>query len=403
MTYQQTLDYLFSRLPSYQFLGKSAYKPDLSNITALCDALGQPENKIKTIHVAGTNGKGSVCHMLASIFQEAGYKTGLYTSPHLVDFRERVKINGQLISETEVVGFVEDYKTAFEAIQPSFFEWTTALAFHYFAQQKVDVAIIETGLGGRLDSTNIISPELSIITSIGKDHQAILGHTLEEIATEKAGIIKSNTPVIVGEQNASLHAVFINKAKSLSAPIYFADSTPRHTSDLKGVYQNYNIPIVEKAVELLQKPWCIAEEHVKKGLSHVVKNTKLLGRWQVLQESPKIICDVAHNEAGMALVIEQLLKESFEQLHFVMGMSNDKDIHPILTLLPQKARYYFCQAAISRALNVGKLKAAAQQHHLKGDAYSDVKEALSAAKKRAKPKDLIFVGGSIFTVAEVLE
>jgi dihydrofolate synthase / folylpolyglutamate synthase len=391
MTYQQTVEYLFSRLPAYQTQGKSAYKPDLSNTIALCKLLGNPEKNIKSIHVAGTNGKGSTCHMLASVFQEAGYKVGLYSSPHLKDFRERIKINGLLISEEEVVAFVNAYKEKFEAIQLSFFEWTTGLAFYHFAQQKVDIAIIETGLGGRLDSTNVITPELSIITNIGLDHVTILGNTLEKIAFEKAGIIKQQTHVIIGEIHSQTKPVFERIAREKNAQIYFA--TPHHyPTDLLGNYQKTNVNTVVSAISILSDKWKISDDAIKNGLLHVVKNTGLLGRWQILSESPKMICDVGHNAHGIQLIIEQLNNENYHHLHMVLGFVNDKDINPILKLLPKNANYYFCNAQISRALPAETLKEHAEKWGLKGESFKSVQEALNKAKACAQPNDLILLG-----------
>lgn len=402
MTYEQTVDYLFNRLPNYQKQGKSAYKADLSNITSLCEILDNPQDKFKTIHVAGTNGKGSTCHMLSSIFQEAGYKVGLFTSPHLLDFRERIKVNGDMISKDEVTSFVEDFKVTFEKIDSSFFEWSTALAFHFFNKQKVDIAIIETGLGGRLDSTNIINPELSIITNISLDHGNILGNTLAEIAIEKAGIIKPKTPVVIGDKNDSLTSIFSEKANLLSAPIYFSESNSNYSSDLKGVYQNHNINAILKAIEILPSSWNISNQHIKDGLLNVVKNTNLRGRWETLSLEPKTICDVGHNEAGVKEIVEQLNSESFDQLHIIWGMANDKDVESILNLLPKTASYYFCAAKTDRSLKKEKLLLLAKKIDLKGDTYKSVNEAFETAKKNAQPKDLIFIGGSTFTVAEIL-
>ncbi|MFP5470430.1 MAG: bifunctional folylpolyglutamate synthase/dihydrofolate synthase [Bacteroidia bacterium] len=401
MTYQQTVEYLFSRLPSYQTQGKSAYKADLSNTIALCKILDNPEKKINTIHLAGTNGKGSTCHMVASIFQEAGYKTGIYSSPHLKDFRERVKINGELISENDVVEFVEKYKTDFEKLQLSFFEWTTGLAFYHFAKQNVDMAIIETGLGGRLDSTNVITPELSIITTIGLDHTDILGETLEKIAIEKAGIIKQTIPVVIGDTQKNIQHVFIEKSKELQAPIYFSE--PHHyATDLLGEYQKQNINTAVSACRLLPKNWKITDEHIKNGLTNVVKNTNLQGRWQVLGNQPKMIADVAHNEQGIYAVMNQLQKEKFKQLHIVLGMANDKDHAKILSLLPKKAHYYFCKPDNKRCLEAKELLLKATNIGLKGTAFSSVAEAIQEAIYQSDKDDVIFIGGSTFVVAEAI-
>lgn len=401
MTYTQTVEYLFSRLPSYQTQGKSAYKADLNNTIALCKLLGNPEQNIKSIHVAGTNGKGSTCHMLASVFQEAGYKVGLYSSPHLKDFRERIKINGQMISEEEVVAFVNNYKTQFEAIQLSFFEWTTGLAFYHFAQHQVDVAIIETGLGGRLDSTNVIIPELSIITNIGLDHVNILGDSLEKIAFEKAGIIKDQIPILIGEKHPNTQPVFEEVATHKNAPLHYAQ-THTYPTDLLGNYQKHNVNTVVSAFSLLSDTWKINENAIEKGLSNVAKNTGLMGRWQILSETPKIICDVGHNAHGIQLVIEQLNNETFQHVHMVLGFVNDKEIDPILELLPKNANYYFCKAKNERALSELILSEKANKLGLYSTNYPTVGLALQAAKAKASPLDLIFIGGSTFTVAEVI-
>lgn len=406
MTYQQTLDYLFSQLPMFQRIGASAYKVDLSNTIELCNLLGNPQHHFKSVHIAGTNGKGSTSHMLASILQEAGYTVGLYTSPHLIDFRERIKINGEMISEQEVVDFVTKYKKDFEKINLSFFEWTVGLAFDYFSNQKVDIAVVETGLGGRLDSTNVIIPEISIITNIGKDHMQFLGDTLEKIALEKAGIIKKNVPIIIGETQPEIKHVFVSKAKDLGSAIYFADQIIQQglESDLKGSYQKKNIKTVLASVHELKKlEFAISDEQIKSGLLHVVRNTGLMGRWQTLGLDPKIICDTGHNEAGIREVISQLESLTYNKLHFVLGAVNDKEIDSVLELLPKNAVYYFCQAKIPRALDVNELKNKAKSYRLNGNAYSSVKNAYEEAKKTANKHDLIFIGGSTFVVAEVLQ
>lgn len=406
MTYQETLDYLFAQLPMFQRVGASAYKVDLSNTVELCNLLDNPQNKFKSIHVAGTNGKGSTSHMLASILQESGYKVGLYTSPHLVDFRERIKINGKMIPEQYVVDFVVQYKDDFEKIKLSFFEWTVGLAFKYFSEQNIDFAIVETGLGGRLDSTNIIKPELSIITNIGKDHVQFLGDTLEKIAYEKAGIIKQDVPVIIGETQTDIQHVFIESANLLNANIYFADQIINKVldSDLRGSYQAKNIKTVLAAINELKKVgFKILDNDIKIGLLNVVKNSGLMGRWQTLNENPKIICDTGHNEAGIKEVVSQLKGLKFNQLHFVIGVVNDKEIDSILVQLPKNALYYFCQAKIPRALNVEELQQKAIYYGLKGNIYNSVIEALNTAKDAAVADDLIFVGGSTFVVAEVLQ
>ncbi len=405
MNYNQTLAYLFTQLPMYQRVGQAAYKVDLSNTHLLCDLLDHPENKFKSIHIAGTNGKGSTSHMLASILQEAGYKVGLYTSPHLKDFRERIKVNGEMIAESDVVEFVEQYKAKFEEINLSFFEWTVGLAFDYFARKKVDIAIVETGLGGRLDSTNVITPELSVITNIGIDHTQFLGDTLEVIAEEKAGIIKPQIPVIVGETHNATKPVFMQKAKEVSAPIYFADSEMNriYQTDLKGNYQQKNQKSCLVALQILKKnEWEVSEENIEAGLLSVVENTGLLGRWQILETAPLTICDTGHNKEGVKEIIDQIEKTAYNHLHFVFGAVNDKSIDDVLDMLPKKAQYYFCQANIPRALHVDELIKLGKQKGLLGEKYKDVSDALNAAKENALADDLIFIGGSTFVVAEVL-
>jgi dihydrofolate synthase/folylpolyglutamate synthase len=405
MNYQETLDYLFSQLPMYQRVGKAAYKVDLSNTYELCKLLNNPENKFKSVHVAGTNGKGSTSHMLASILQEAGYKVGLYTSPHLKDFRERVKINGEMISEKEVISFVEKYKPDFEKINLSFFEWTVGLAFSYFANQKVDIAIIETGLGGRLDSTNVVTPEVSVITNIGIDHTQFLGDTIEKIAIEKAGIIKPSVPVIIGETQPETKIVFQNKAEELNSPIFFADTAIKDSleTDLKGIYQLKNVKTSNTVINcLIKKGWSISQEHITLGLKHVVKNTGLLGRWQVLSQSPLTICDTGHNEEGIKELVTQIKNTPYNKLHIVFGAVNDKSVDKVLGLLPSDAQYYFCAANIPRAMTVEKLISIADQKGIKGIQCSSVKIALTVAQSNASKDDLIFIGGSTFVVAEVV-
>lgn len=428
MTYQQTLDYLFSRLPMFQRIGAAAYKANLDNTIAICKALGNPEKKIKCVHVAGTNGKGSSSHMLAAVLQQAGYKTGLYTSPHLIDFRERIKINGKQISKTEVVKFVEDYKTAFDSIEPSFFEWTVGLAFHYFAQQEVDIAIIEVGLGGRLDSTNVIKPVCCLITNIGLDHVNLLGNTLPLIAGEKAGIIKEKIPVSISQTQLEVLPVFNTKAQSLKAPITFADKlykiisysfqdnllcielyekvknkTQIYKLDISGLYQIKNLQGVLSCLETLKKKgFIIEDEAVLQALQNVKKLTGLMGRWQTLSENPLVIADTGHNEDGIKEVLKNLERYTYKKLHIVIGVVNDKDVSSILKLLPKNATYYFCKANIPRALNENELYILAKQHDLKGKKFATVTDALAEAKKLAKPADLIFVGGSTFTVADAL-
>ncbi|KAB2859841.1 MAG: bifunctional folylpolyglutamate synthase/dihydrofolate synthase [Flavobacteriales bacterium] len=405
MNYQQTLDYLFSQLPMFQRVGASAYKADLNNTIELCKLLHHPEKNFKSIHIAGTNGKGSTSHMLASILQEAGYKVGLYTSPHLKDFRERIKINGVMISEQEVVDFVIKHQSEFEQINLSFFEWTVGLAFDYFSKKQVDIAVIETGLGGRLDSTNVITPLVSVITNIGKDHTQFLGETLAKIASEKAGIIKENIPIIIGETQQETQQVFIDKALEKSAKIFFADKiiTTNYESDLKGIYQEKNKKTVLAAIQqLMINGFSIAEENIKNGLLNVVKNTGLLGRWQILSENPLTICDTGHNEAGIKEVLKQISLTKHNHLHFVFGAVNDKEIDSIISMLPKNATYYFCQAKIPRALDVNNLYTKAKEFELKGNPYDSVENAIKQAKANASVNDLVFVGGSTFVVAEAI-
>ena len=430
MNYKETLDYLFSRLPMFQRIGAAAYKANLDNTWALMDALDSPEKKIKTIHIAGTNGKGSTSHMLAAAFQQAGYKTGLYTSPHLIDFRERIKINGKMISKQEVVKFVELHQKTFDQIEPSFFEWTVALAFDYFSRKKVDIAIVETGLGGRLDSTNVIHPELSIITNISFDHMNLLGATLPLIATEKAGIIKENTPVLIGETQKEIKPVFTSKAKIGHSPLFFADelisvksvkqihkkndlflemnfneSTKKIICDLPGLYQTRNIKTVLSAIAIINSTTAfkINSKQIVAALKNVKAQTGLMGRWQILKNKPLVIADTGHNEAGIKEVIKNIKNTKHEKLHFVLGMVNDKEVDKILQLLPKKAIYYFCKANIPRALDETLLKENAQQFNLKGNCYTNVQDALFAALQIASTKDLIFIGGSTFTVADALK
>jgi dihydrofolate synthase / folylpolyglutamate synthase len=403
MTYHETLDYLFSRLPMYQRTGAAAYKADIGNIVAASNYLGNPHKQFKSIHIAGTNGKGSTAHMLASILQESGYKVGLYTSPHLKDFRERIKIDGKMIAEKEVIHFVEENKVFFEKMELSFFEFTVAMAFDYFAKQKVDIAIIETGLGGRLDSTNIIKPELSIITNIGYDHTNLLGNTLEKIATEKGGIIKESTPIIIGRKQKETFEIFNDIAQKKNTEIIYSEENKPYQTDLKGIYQKENKNTCLTAIHVLKnKDWEISEQAIEKGLANSIKNTSLLGRWQTLSEIPLIFCDTGHNEDGIKQICKQLKNTKYEQLHFVFGTVNDKNIDNILTLLPKDAIYYFCKANIPRAMDTENLKKQANKHKLKGDAFTSVEQALNKAKEKAESADLIFVGGSTFVVAEVL-
>jgi len=412
---------MFSRI------GAGAYKKDLHNTIELCKRLGDPQQTFRTIHVAGTNGKGSTSHMLASILQTAGYKTGLYTSPHLVDFRERIRLNGMMIPESSVVDFTDRTSAWYDEIEPSFFEITVAMAYDYFSREKVDVAVIETGLGGRLDSTNIIKPMISVITNIGWDHMNILGNTLEQIASEKAGIIKKNTPIIIGETQAEVKHVFIDKAEAENSPIYFADqerfankwaqdghrltmnvADHRHTDhenyilDLTGIYQVKNcITVLEAVHQLNQLGLTIGKEHVKTGLAQVKKNTGLHGRWEQIGHDPAIVLDVAHNEDGMKQVLSQLSVSQFNHLHIVIGMVKDKEVEQVLLLLPKEATYYFTQAQIPRALEAALLKEKALPAGLMGDVYPDVNTALKQALLKANTKDLVLVCGSVFLVGEV--
>lgn len=405
-TYNETLQWMFSQLPMYQRQGKVAYKKDLTNSKLLAERLGNPQNTFKSIHVAGTNGKGSVSHMLASVFQEAGYKTGLYTSPHLKDFRERIKINGIEIPPQAVIDFIAEQKDFLEEHRLSFFEMTVGLCFHYFAKNQVDIAIVEVGLGGRLDSTNIIFPEISVITNIGKDHTQFLGNTLAEIAAEKAGIIKPGTPVVIGETYPEISPVFEKIAKEKNAPIYYAETEffPEYNSDLKGAYQQKNKQTLLQTISVAQeKGWELSEKNIFDGLTNVIKNTGLRGRWEILQTAgPKVICDTAHNQEGLKYVLQQLSQEDFDKLHMVLGVVNDKDLESILPLFPQNAAYYFCMPNIPRGLNAELLKQAAVRFELNGSCYTSVSEAYSSALEKAGKNDLVFVGGSTFTVAEIL-
>lgn len=395
---------MFAQLPMYQLQGASAYKKDLTNTLLLAAYLDNPEREIKTIHIAGTNGKGSVSNMLASVLQEAGYKTGLYTSPHLKDFRERIKINGQDISEEFVVEFIVKNKAFFEENHLSFFEMTVGLAFDYFRQEKVDIAIIETGLGGRLDSTNIITPLVSVITNIGMDHTQFLGDTLTAIAGEKAGIIKPGIPAVIGEYNDQTKPVFAAKAKEGDSPLYFASDevVGDYPSDLTGDYQKPNRKTVLKTLELLPDEFSISEDNIKEGLLHVVRNTGFMGRWQQLQSNPTVIADTAHNSHGLKIVAAQLRKQQYETLRIVFGVVNDKDLSEVLPLLPKEAVYYFCKPDIPRGLGASALEQAAESYGLKGEIYDSVQSAYQKALKDASVSDFIYVGGSTFVVAEVL-
>ena len=403
MTYREALEWMMNQLPMYQQKGLSAFKGKMDTIEALARYLDNPHKRFKSIHVAGTNGKGSSSHMLASILQEAGYKTGLYTSPHLKDFRERIRIDGNKVEEAFVAGFIAEHKDKLEELQASFFEMTVAMAFSYFAQEDVDIAIIEVGLGGRLDSTNIITPEVSLITNIGFDHVAVLGNTLGSIAREKGGIIKPGVPVVVSETHEDTASIFRELAEAQGSAIIFADQVewPEYQTDLSGEYQRLNINGVLATVHALQG-FTVPETAVVNGLKKVVKNTGMQGRWQVLAESPKIICDTAHNREGLNWITRQLKKERFKKLHIVMGVVREKELDPLLEMLPGDATYYFCKADVPRGLDAEMLEGAALKFSLFGKSYPGVEEAVHAAKAAAGPDDLIFIGGSTFTVAEAL-
>ncbi|HVU97832.1 MAG TPA: folylpolyglutamate synthase/dihydrofolate synthase family protein [Puia sp.] len=427
MDYAQTVEYLFNKLPMYSRIGAAAYRKDLTNTWQLTDAIGNPERKFKSIHIAGTNGKGSTSHMLAAVFQEAGYKTGLYTSPHLKDFRERIRINGEMIREEFVVDFVKRIRGVSEQMDPSFFEITVVMAFDYFVQQKVDIAIIEVGLGGRLDSTNIITPELSVITNIGFDHMNMLGNTLAAIAFEKAGIIKKGIPVVIGETHPETSPIFSQRAHEEEAPIRFADQQryvtdwkyQRHslvaevatspladdvtfyTLDLAGIYQAKNLVTVLEAIHVMTgKGWKLDQKTVLRALARVKKLTGLHGRWELVHEHPDVVLDVAHNEDGIRQVLRQVELSDHEELHVVLGLVKDKDIDGVLSLLPRNAHYYFTRARIPRALPEAELAAQANAIGLQGRSYPTVTEALAEAKAHARPRDLVVVCGSVFVVAE---
>lgn len=429
--YDQVINYLYEHLPFYQRSGPAAYKDNLDNTLALDKMYGHPHKRFRSVHVAGTNGKGSVSHMLASVLMEAGFKTGLYTSPHLKDFRERIRVNGGMIQQEFVVGFVNDFisRNRDGELEPSFFELTVMMAFEYFAKQKIDVAVIEVGLGGRLDSTNIITPALSVITNISYDHTALLGDTLGKIALEKAGIIKRSVPIVIGETHPETEVVFKGVANIKSAPIIFADKLYKteysaYTSDAKqlftirqsggvafedlqldllGKYQVKNACTLLAAIKELQKAgWDIPESAIRKGLEQVTKNTGLMGRWQKLGSNPLIVCDTGHNESGIREIVSQLQLTPHKELHVVIGMVNDKDINAVLSLLPREAHYYFTKAAIPRALDENKLMKQAAYFNLKGTSFPTVQKAFDAARKNSNPDDLIIVTGSTFVVAEVL-
>jgi dihydrofolate synthase/folylpolyglutamate synthase len=428
MTYRQTIEFLYSQLPAYHRIGKAAYKSDLDNTKMLDDHLEHPHNSYRTIHIAGTNGKGSVSHMTASLLQEAGYKTGLYTSPHLKDFRERIKVNGEMIPKREVTSFIKRHYGIIKSVSPSFFEMTVALAFDYFSRAKVDAAVIETGLGGRLDSTNIITPVLSVITNIGHDHMDLLGDTLEKVASEKAGIIKENIPVVIGETQPGIRDVFISFAAANKSDIYFADVNYRCILDeeinhrgerrfkleetsgisetsgitpLGGDYQKKNLQTLFQVYNVLKDTFELSESHLINGIRNTVINTGLKGRWQILNNRPLTICDIGHNLEGIEYVINQLRGIRRRELHIVLGFVNDKDLKSILPLFPSDAIYYFTKASVPRALNEEMLASQALQFGLHGDSYSNVKKALRTARNRASDTDIIFIGGSTFVVGEV--
>ena len=428
MTYRQTLDYIFSKLPMFSRVGAEAIKNGFANIYALCESLGQPQAKCRYVHIAGTNGKGSVSHMIASVLQTAGYKTGLYTSPHLKDLRERIKINGNEITEQEVTDFIGRLQPDIEKIKPSFFEITVAMAFDHFSKHNCDIAVIETGLGGRLDSTNIVTPEIAVITNIGYDHVHILGASLSEIAVEKAGIIKPGIPVIIGETHAETENVFDDFSRKNNSEIHFADQELHVTNwyydgealvtevagqnkidhkkyqvDLTGHYQTKNILTALSACHALQtKGWAINESHLKTGLQHAKKNTGLHGRWETINHNPRIILDVAHNPDGMQQVLNQLEITTYHTLHFVLGMVKDKDVNTVLSMLPKTAKYYFANAHVPRALAAKELKESAARYNLKGNIYDNVNDAIEEAKAHSHEDDLILVCGSVFLVGEVI-
>lgn len=405
MDYKNTINWMFSQLPMYQRQGEIAFKKDLSNTLKLTEYLGNPHRKFRSVHVAGTNGKGSTSHMIASILQEAGYKVGLYTSPHLKDFRERIKINGEVISENDVITFVNKNKTFLEQNKLSFFEMTVGLAFDCFANHKVDIAIIEVGLGGRLDSTNILTPEVSVITNIGLDHTQMLGDTLSQIAFEKAGIIKEDIPVVIGEYQEGVYDVFKSISEDKNTILYNAFDLVKKSfkTDLLGDYQKRNIKTAVETINVLNsKKYKISDLQIEAGLLTVVKNTGLLGRWQLLNKEPKVICDTGHNREGLTYVFNQLNREEYNKLHFVIGVVNDKDLDSILPIFPKEAVYYFCKPDIPRGLSEKELQKTALKFGLVGNVYNSVADAYKLAIQSAKRNDIIFIGGSTFVVAEVL-
>lgn len=402
-TYQETLTWLLQRLPMYQRTGPSAYRPGLDGISTLASYLGNPQRQFQSIHVAGTNGKGSTSHMLASVLQQSGYKVGLYTSPHLKDFSERIRIDGKPIHQSEIVQFVNRHKTYFETAHHSFFEMTVAMAFDRFANHQVEVAVIEVGLGGRLDATNIIQPLLSIITNIGLDHTQFLGNTRAAIAKEKAGIIKPKTTVVIGEKDSETQAIFEAIAQQQKAPLFWSKEIIKslHKTDLLGAYQRENIRLVQAAFHLLPQ-FKVSEKQLKEGLKNVIKNTGLLGRWQIMSDSPLCIADVAHNKEGLRAVVKQLIKQRFDQLHVVLGFVQEKNPEELLSFFPAEAKFYLCAAQNPRALTVEEMARVLKMWNRNYTAYTSVREAFCAAQQKAQASDLIFIGGSTFVVAEVL-
>lgn len=406
MNYQEVLDYMYAQLPMFHRVGPAAYKPGLDNTYALLEIVGNPHLGLKCVHIAGTNGKGSTSHLIASSLQEAGYKIGLYTSPHLKDFRERMKINGAMISEADVTAFVNLFARQWEKIQPSFFEINVAMCFWFFSKEKTDIAVIETGLGGRLDSTNVITPEVSVITNIGMDHMNLLGDTIEQIAFEKAGIIKQNIPIVIGTMRSDAREIMKQKAHDCKAHLY--DSSLRDLADipdseLKGMYQIENRKTAFVTLQtLISQGYSITKQNIENGFERVVMNTGLMGRWQVLGENPLVIADVAHNEDGLNYVLRQLENTPHDHLHFVIGLVADKDVDRVLKLLPTSATYYFCKADIPRGLDSVLLATRAATFNLTGESFASVKSAFENAKRKAQKNDLVFIGGSVFTVAEVL-
>ena len=402
MTYKETIAWMFAQLPMYQREGATAFKKDLTNILAFSKELNFPERKFKSVHVGGTNGKGSTSHMIASILQDAGFKVGLYTSPHLKNFTERIRINGEEIPKSKVASFIEQHKGFLQKQQLSFFEMTVGMAFDFFAQENVDIAIIEVGLGGRLDSTNIITPEVSVITNIGLDHTQFLGETLPEIAFEKAGIIKNGVPVIIGEAQKEVKTVFLEKAKEMGAEIIFASQdTNTYNTDLLGAYQKKNTRTAVAVIRHLNE-FKVSQNNIQNGLLHVAKNTHLKGRWQLLKETPRVICDTAHNKEGLSLVMDQLQEEHYKELHIVLGVVSDKNLEDILPLFPKNARYYFCKPNVPRGMSEAILYNKSIKFNLVGKKFTSVTKAYKEALLNANQEDIIYVGGSTFVVAEII-